>query len=200
MSYESVVLELMQRIQNLENDVTDMRESISELQDNIRDLQDNIRILSERDEEVIIDLSDELNSGGKKTIDDAPSDKEGAARVRMTDDMIDACYEYAKKAYSNPELSMEKLAVQIAEETGMNKSSAFIYLCSIKSLLEGTVFKRAISMKALRRYFALIYDEFGKKGLAKAIQSAMEHAEYREKYGIPGSSVVALCEEFRKRL
>ena len=106
----------------------------------------------------------------------------------------------AKKAHSDSRASISDYADLVAQTTQMNRSSAFISISVVKSLLEGSVYKRALSIKALRRYFSAIYTDFGKAGLVKAIYATREHIKYRESCGLPFGSVVALCNEFEKKI
>ncbi len=68
--------------------------------------------------------------------------------TKMTDEMIMICYQSGKKMRDgeNP----NELAEMIAEETGMNKNSAVMYLYAVDGMLNGTIYKRAISSKALK--------------------------------------------------
>ena len=114
--------------------------------------------------------------------------------------MMDVCYAYGKKAYQTPGANIGEYADTAASETNMNRNSAFMYIHAVKNLLDGKVFKRAISIKALRKYFIAIYDDFGKAGLANAIQATRANVEYRKIYDLPSDSIVALCDEFQKKL
>ena len=114
--------------------------------------------------------------------------------------MIDFCYTCGKKAYENRNINLWELADKAAAATGMNRNSAFMYICAVKSMLEGNVYKRAVNAKAQRKYFNNIYQEYGKAGLSKAIRSARLHAEYRRQCNIPADTVESICQEFQYRL
>ncbi len=102
------------------------------------------------------------------------------------------------KAYhgKNP----QDLAAAINKETGMNRNSAFMYVCAVNSLISGNVFKRAISKKALETYLNKIYDEYGSEGLRKAVHATKLNIEYRKSYNLPVDSIEELCRKFEGQL
>ena len=108
--------------------------------------------------------------------------------------------DYEKTDYSVADNRIGNYADIVASETGMNRNSAFMYIYAVVNLLEGKVFKRAVSTKALRKYFSTIYSEFGKAGLAKAITATKEHIKYRHSHNLPADSIDALCDEFQKKI
>lgn len=118
--------------------------------------------------------------------------------TKMTDDMIMICYQSGKKVSDgeNP----NELAEMIADETGMNKNSAIMYLYAVDGMLNGTIYKRAISSKALKKYFELIFNEYGSKGLKKAIQATREHIRYRQECGHTVDSIEEICNQYENRI
>ena len=108
------------------------------------------------------------------------------------------CYKCGKQL--NNGANSSELADMIAEETGMNRNSALMYIYAVSSLLSGTVFKRAISSKALRKYYDLIFNEYGSAGLKKAIQATRLHIEYRKDCGLTADAIEELCDEYQRRL
>lgn len=116
----------------------------------------------------------------------------------MTDEMIMLCYRCGKRLGDgeNP----AELADMIAAETGMNRNSAVMYLYAVSSLLSGTVFKRAISGKALRKYYDLIFNEYGSAGLKKALEATRLHIDYRKDCGLAADAIEELYNECRCRL
>lgn len=182
MQYETIILELMSRIKTLENDVANMKTAIQSLETTLNS----------------VDTSDFEDV----SVEPAPSSssRNTTPYTKMTEQMIDICYSYGKKAYQTPDANIGDYADIVASETGMNRNSAFMYIYAVENLLEGKVFKRAVSTKALRKYFSTIYSEFGKAGLAKAITAAKEHIKYRHSYNLPADSIAALCDEFQKKI
>ena len=177
MQYETILLELMSRIQTLENEVSSIKEKLQTLQPPTDAAKDTSADQA---------LSSPAHSN--------------ASYTKMTEHMMDVCYAYGQKAYRDPRANLAGFAAAAASETGMNRNSAFMYICAVKNLLEGRVFKRAISTKALRRYFSSIYRDFGAAGLSNAITAARAHIEYRQRYHLPVDSIIALCDEFAGEL
>ena len=119
--------------------------------------------------------------------------------TKVTDDMIDICYKCGKKVFVEGENAQE-LAADVAEETGMNRNSAFIYIYVVSSMLSGEVYKRAISKKALETYFKKIFNEYGSAGLKKAIKATRLHIDYRRSCGHAVDSIVEACDKAETRL
>lgn len=184
MQYETIILELMTRIKALENDVADIKATIHPLTTPV-----NPAGISDFDIDADISVASIPNPSRNTT-----------PYTKMTEQMMDICYNYGKKAYRTPDANIGDYADIVANETGMNRNSAFMYIYAVKNLLEGKVFKRAISAKALRKYFSTIYSEFGNAGLAKAIAASREHIKYRHSYNLPADSIVALCDEFQNKV
>lgn len=117
---------------------------------------------------------------------------------KMTDEMIKACYEYGKKLHDGGNVS--ELADRVVSETGMNRNSSIMYLYAVSEMLDGVVFKRAISTKAIKRYFDMILVEYGRTGLEKAIRATRYHVEYRRSCGHMVDSIEMLCDEYQSRV
>lgn len=181
MQYEKIILELMGRIQDLEEDM--------------KNLKNRIEILENSEKRI-----ESSNSESCLETEDIPGSSVSVPYKKTTDEMIVMCYEYGKKAYSEKDANIGLYADEVAEKIGMNRSSAFIYIYAVKYMLDGHIYKRAISTKALRTYFEAIVNDFGKEGLAKAIRSVREHVAYRRGCGHPVDSIEALCDEYEKRL
>ena len=176
MQYESIILELMTRIKKLEDEVAELKAAVA-----AQNTVANKAVQPEMEEE-------------KGT---APA---SSGYTKMTDEMIDVCYQYGKRAYETKNNAPFDLADCVAKETGMNRNSAVMYISAVKSMLEGSVYKRAINARATRRYFSLIQKEFGKAGLARALKATNQHIAYRKSFNHPVDSIEAICNEFEDRL
>ncbi len=144
------------------------------------------------------ELKSLLPSNGS-TSEIVPTESEGRpSYTKMTDEMILICYQSGKKMRDgeNP----NELAEMIAEDTGMNKNSAVMYLYAVDGMLNGTIYKRAISSKALKKYFELIFNEYGSKGLRKAIQATREHIRYRQECGHTVDSIEEICSQYENKI
>ena len=137
----------------------------------------------------------------KEKISFASEAKQGTVSyTKTTDQMIDACYRKGVEAYEHSDTNIWPLADSVSAATGMNRSSAFMYICAVKSMLTGTVFKRAINTRALRRYFQSIQQDYGAEGLRTAISSVRKNIAYREGFHLPSDSLIGVCEEYEAKL
>ena len=118
--------------------------------------------------------------------------------TKMTDEMIEICYKCGQMVFKGE--NAQELADDVAEETGMNRNSAFMYIYVVSSLLSGEVFKRAISKKALEIYFKKIYQDYGSDGLKNAIKATRLHIDYRKSCGHTDYSIEEACDKAEARL
>lgn len=177
MQYEGIILELMSRIKNLEAEVAELKELMKH--------QPNAAPAS------TVESSDDRFESQNSS---------SGSYIKMTDEMIMACYRSGKDAFEKREKNLGALADRISVGTGMNRNSAFMYICAVKSMLEGTVFKRAISAKAHRMYLNNIYAEYGRVGLARAIHSSRLHAQYKKSCNLPIDAVEDICNEYERKM
>lgn len=170
MSYETVILEMLTRIKNLENEVASIKRQLSETP-------------------VIAPDSENSSSNANAA---------ATQYTKMTDEMIEICYRCGKKVHQgeNP----QELADDIAVETGMNRNSAIMYLYAVSGMLSGTIYKRSISAKAMKIYFNKIFNEFGSAGLKQAIKATRLHIDYRRDCGHMVDSIERLCDDYEHRL
>lgn len=173
MQYETIILELLSRIKKLEEEVTELKQALL--------VSSSVPI----SDDAIVNVSDERNDGA-------------VSYTKMTDEMIDICYKCGKKLASGE--NAQDLADDIAESTGMNRNSAIMYLYAVQGMLEGTIYKRAISAKAMRRYYDTIWNECGSAGLKKAIKATRLHIDYRRECGHTVDSIEEICNQYERKL
>lgn len=173
MQYETIILELLSRIKKLEEEVAELKQAL---------LSSSSVSISE---DAIVNISGERNDGA-------------ASYTKMTDEMIDICYKCGKKLASGE--NAQELADDIAESTGMNRNSAIMYLYAVQGMLDGTIYKRAISAKAMRRYYDTIWNESGSAGLKKAIKATRLHIDYRRECGHTVDSIEEICNQYERKL
>lgn len=173
MQYETIILELLSRIKKLEEEVGELKQVL--LTRSLVQVPDN----------------------SANNIEDERTDAT-VSYTKMTDEMIDICYKCGKKLASGE--NAQELADDIAESTGMNRNSAIMYLYAVQGMLDGTIYKRAISAKAMRRYYDTIWNESGSVGLKKAIQATRLHIQYRRECGHTVDSIEEICKQYESRL
>lgn len=170
MQYETIILELLTRVKALENDVNELKQAQLRIQGN--------------------DIAEDNDHCVPSTAK--------APYTKLTDEMLDICYKFGKKAVAGE--NIQELADDIADATGMNRNSAVINLYVVQCMLEGKIYKRGISSKATKRYFDAIFSEYGSAGLRRAINAARLNIAYREECGIPSDSVKEICDSYEIRL
>ena len=172
MQYEAIILELMTRIKKLEDEVAQLKEAVARGQ-----------------------CQAETPHGDAE---EAPEGREKASYQKTTEEMIRVCYQGGKQLREGANAA--ELADAIAKETGMNRNSAIMYLYAVDALLAGTVFKRAISRKALKEYYDLILGEYGTTGLRQALEATRLHIKYRKDCGLTADAMEELCRAYESRL
>lgn len=174
MQYETIILELLSRIKKLEEEVAELKQSL---------LVSSSAHLS---------VDDTVNNIYEENADNSEQ------RVKMTNEMIDVCYQGGKKLAAGE--NVQELADDISESIGMKRTSAIMYLYAVRGMLDGTVYKRTINAKAIRRYFDLILNENGSAGLKRAIIATRLHIEYRRECGHKVDSIEEICNEYENKL
>lgn len=166
MNYESIILELMNRIQTLEQKVS------------------NIEMQMFEDEE----KSDK-------------EDKEmGHKNIKITTEMLNACYDRGKKTYLLGSNNFAELAEEVSSETGMTQSTAQMYIIDINAMLHGNYFNRSMGTNAAQLFFDRIEQDFGKSGLQNAITALEQHIRYMNSMGYPVRALCRICKEYKEKL
>ena len=107
MQYETIILELLSRIKKLEDDVNELKQ-----------FQNNLSSFPNNDDK-------NLEGSEYQIMNNAT-----VSYKKMTDEMIDICYKCGKKVSAGE--SVQELADDIAESTGMNRNSAIMYLYAVQ--------------------------------------------------------------------
>jgi len=176
MQYETIILELLSRIKKLEDDVNELKQA--------RNITSNIPSFDENESGE--ESSHQLTNGTT------------VSYKKLTDEMIDICYKCGKKAAAGE--NIQELADDIADSTGMNRNTAIMYVYAVREMLSGTVYKRAISAKAMKKYYDTIFNEYGSAGLEKAIRATRLHIAYRRECGHMVDSIEEICDLYEGRL
>lgn len=174
MQYETIILELLSRIKKLEEEVSELKQALQAPSSTHFTNEDTVSGIYEENNDTSVSYT------------------------KMTDEMIDICYKSGKKLAAGE--NVQDLADDIAESTGMNRNSAIMYLYAVQGMLDGTIYKRAISAKAMRRYYDTIWNERGSAGLKKAIKATRLHIDYRRECGHTVDSIEEICKQYESKL
>lgn len=167
MQYETIILEMMGRIQKLEEEIKELRATI----------------------EAGSTESDETQFRSAKM--------QPKKNVKVTPEMTRLCYEKAKALYRNPYLDTNDLAEEVSTQTGMNLGTAKMNINSITQLFKGEEYKRLLSADSLDLCLEMIGNEFGKEVLEKALTAVNLHIAYLKTIGNPAWKLLSVYNKYK---
>ncbi|MDO4363774.1 MAG: hypothetical protein Q4C99_04550 [Clostridia bacterium] len=114
--------------------------------------------------------------------------------------MTKLCYEKAKEIYNNDYLKSIDLAQEISDTTGMNVNTANMNIISIVQMLKGEGYNRILSSDSLDICLELIYEEYGRGGLGKALYATKQHIIYLNSIGTSTGKLLAVYNKYENKL
>lgn len=127
-----------------------------------------------------------IKEHGKPTRGKAPEDKKSRGRKRtmgrITNEMIEACYEGGVSIFKD-ELNPSYVKKQIVEDTGMNPASASYYLSAVVALLSDGEIKYDINRAAVDFYLGKVESDFGERALMAAANVCRRRHEETKRLG-----------------
>lgn len=174
MQYEKVILEMLSRIQALEEQVKELKAA------------------QERKEPEF--------SAGLVRRECLTPPMPRRSNMRVTDEMLEACYQAGKKAISSDYADVVALAEQVHLQTNMNQNNAQMTIFAVMALLNGELYKRGISGKATEKYFKNILRDYGKGGLQRAIAAMRVHIDYRRSLHHNVDLLELICDQYQKQI
>lgn len=163
MQYETIILEMMSRIQKLEEEVEQLKNTVTS------------------------------NSFEQAEI-------QPKKNVKVTPEMTRLCYEKAKAVYYNQYLDTNDLAGEISNQTGMNFNTAKMNIYSIVQMLKGEEYNRLLSADSLDLCLDMIYREFGKQGLEKALTATKLHIEYLKTKNMATAKLLSVYNRYKNMI
>lgn len=163
MQYETIILELMARVQKLEEEVKQLKNTFTS------------------------------NSFEQ-------SESQPKRNVKVTPEMTRLCYEKAKAAYNNQHLDTNILAEEVSTRTGMKISTAKMNIGSMILILKGEEYNRILSSDSLDFCLDMIYGDYGKKGLEKALTATELHIEYLKTKGKATSKLISVFNKHKDKI
>lgn len=97
--------------------------------------------------------------------------------MKITNDMIHCAYQIGKSVYEG-NLTRQDGKLKIHEESGMNIGSANDYIQILTCMLDGRVYKRAMSLYSTEYFLNQIGKEFGIERQKAAAIATIEHTKY----------------------
>lgn len=174
MQYEKVILEMLERIQALE---------------------DQVKELKEKHEKAPMATAPTFIQQ-ERLIPPMPR----RTNTKVTDEMLEACYQAGKRAVGSDYADVTMLADQVSMQTGMNRNNAIMTIFAVVALLNGELYKRAVSGRALVKYFDNILRDYGKGGLQRAIAAMRMHIDYRRSLHHNVDLLENVCDRYQKMI
>ena len=123
-------------------------------------------------------------------------ENEDEARLSITEDIINKAYNSAKKVYEG--ITDYDTVIDELTEAGMNHRSAEIYVEDFIKMMNGEVYKRAISAMAAEIYINRIRKDYGSEFSKKAIASLELNFNYQQEYGTTNRKLLEVVEKQKK--
>lgn len=174
MQYEKVILEMLERIQALEDQVKELKEK-----------------------QVKVSVATGATVIQKERLT-PPAPRR--TNTKVTEEMLEACYQAGKRAVGSDYADVTMLADQVSMRTGMNRNNAIMTIFAVVALLNGELYKRAVSGRALAKYFDNILRDYGKGGLQRAIAAMRKHIDYRRALHHNVDLLEQTCERYQKMI
>lgn len=107
----------------------------------------------------------------------------GDSRItKITNEMVEIAYNYAKKVYSG-ELTRNEGKIKIAKVSGMNVGSAQDYITDFLAMMEGKEYHRTMSNYGTAYFIENIKKDFGDKTFQLALEATEKHIKYYNSLG-----------------
>jgi 5-methylcytosine-specific restriction protein A len=96
---------------------------------------------------------------------------------RISNHMIEACYDYASKVY-NRQIELKKALDDIELGTGMGRGSAQAYVNVLCCMLDGKEYHRTINEAATDYFLSKIKVDYDREKLLSACNATRKHVDY----------------------
>lgn len=170
MQYEKVILEMLERIQTLEEQVQQLQQQAA------KPIAESF-------------LQETLTPP-----------RERRTNTKVTEEMLEECYRMGKLVYEGDEREIPLLAELVSQKTEMNPNNALMTIFAVVAMLNGELYKRTLSSKATAKFFENIQRDYGNGALQRAIASIRQHINYRRMLNYNADRLEATCDQFQKQL
>ncbi|GGB77586.1 HNH endonuclease [Shewanella inventionis] len=120
--------------------------------------------------------------------------------ARITSEQYEPAFEFALKVESG-QTNRSAATALLSSHTGLKSSSSAFYLNALLAMLEGTVYKKTISLAATRYYLERFKNDMSPEALERALVAVELHLDY---YAVQGKgeqvSIRALVDSYRAKL
>jgi len=102
--------------------------------------------------------------------------------TKITNEMVEIAYDYAKKVYSN-ELTRNEGKLEVAKVSGMNAGSAQDFITDFLAMMEGREYHRTMSNYGTTYFLKNIKKDFGDESFLLALEATEKHIKYYNSLG-----------------
>lgn len=111
--------------------------------------------------------------------------------MKISRDVLEEIFEVTQKI-DRGDITLTKGRDDLARSHGLNVNSTNIVIRSLRHMLNGERYRRALTMDATEYFLCRIKEEFGNDGLTKALAGLSSHIDYRHSTGsnVPGLQTI----------
>ena len=175
MQYETIILELMNRIKIMESRCDSLEAALAQA--------------------TAAAVESVAGTRGQE-----PAAEDTARRQKVRPEQIRACYDCALALWRQENTDFGGAIDDLVARTHMNPHSAIMTVYAVRAMLTGTVYKRAISRTGTELFWGYIRADFGMEALKTAIRATRAHIDYRRQCGHKVDSLERLCDEYAQGL
>ena len=117
--------------------------------------------------------------------------------MELNTKVLDHIFELSQQI-AKSQISLAKAAEVLHKEHAIKKSSGQMTLSSLGRLLNGEVYKRALTIQIVEYVLARVNDESGAAGLRKALTGLSAHIEYRNLGGVNAPGLQTVLAKFSR--
>lgn len=123
--------------------------------------------------------------------DGRPKDKQKGNTVELKQETLEEIFRVTQQV-DRGDITLTKGRDDLVRAWGLNANSANMTIRSLRHLLNGERYRRALTLDATDYFLRRIRDEYGNQGLQKALAGLSAHIDYRHSTGVavPGLQVI----------
>lgn len=96
------------------------------------------------------------------------------------------------------DITLAKGAMDLVRVHGFNPNSASMTIRSLRHLINGERYRRALTVEATDYFLSRIKDEYGHEGLRVALRGLSSHIDYRHSTGVSVPSLQSILDKHSK--
>jgi 5-methylcytosine-specific restriction protein A len=111
--------------------------------------------------------------------------------MKLSEDILEEIFQLTRQV-DRAEITLTKGRDDLVRAYGFNANSASMTIRSLRHLLNGERYRRALTLDATDYFLRRIRDQYGNHGLQKALAGLSAHIDYRHSTGVavPGLQTI----------